>query len=155
MDLEPTVRATEMRRSAPFRQLAHLLHGAPADGAPMIEGKTRRRVAFVLLGVAAFVLKRSYGGPLAEVVHDWGGNFAVSFAVYFLSAIAAGRLGTGKLAAAAAALLAVDAFELTSGFGLMANVYDPVDLLANAVGIGVALLVDQVAWRLAAGRAPG
>ena len=121
----------------------------------MTTSHTVRRVGFALVGPAVLLAKRSYHGPFDETVGSYGGNFAVSFAVYFLSAIAAGRLGTGKLAAAAAALLAVDAFELTSGFGLMANVYDPVDLLANAVGIGVALLVDQVAWRLAAGRAPG
>ncbi len=47
---------------------------------------TRRHVVFVLAGVAVLLLKPHYHGPLARVVHDYGGNFAVSFAVYFLAA---------------------------------------------------------------------
>ncbi len=104
--------------------------------------RTGRNVGFVVLGVAALVTKPLYHGPLAQAVHAWGGNFAVSFAVYFLALIAAPRLAMGRLAAAASALLAVEAFELTNGFGVMSNVYDPLDLAANAAGVGAALLVD-------------
>lgn len=75
----------------------------------MTAGQTGRSVVLVLLGVAALVLKPHYDGPVAQVVHDYGGNFAVSFAVYFLAAIAASRRGLGRLAAAASALLAVEA----------------------------------------------
>jgi hypothetical protein len=99
-------------------------------------------VVLVLLGLAALLLKPAYHGPLAQAVNDWGGNFSVSFAVYFLAVIAATRYGLGRLAAAASALLVVEAFEVTNGFGVMSDVYDPVDLLANALGIGVALAVD-------------
>lgn len=108
----------------------------------MTARQTVRNVCLILLGVAVLVLKRLYHGPLAQVVYSYGGNFAVSFAVYFLAAIAAARLGWGRLAIAASALLAVEAFEITNGFGVMSNVYDPVDLIANAVGIAVALTLD-------------
>lgn len=118
------------------------------------------RVALVLAGVAVLVLKQWYAGPLAAAVHAWGGNVAVSFAVYFLATIAAGRLALPALAAAGSALLAVEAFEVTNGFGVMSNVYDPVDLLANAVGVGAALALDlalarATGRRRAAGLAPG
>jgi hypothetical protein len=49
--------------------------------------------------------------------------------------------------AATSALLIVEGFELTNGFGVMSNVYDPVDLLANAVGVGVALAIDVATAR--------
>ena len=42
-----------------------------------------RSIAFVLLGVAALVLKRYYAGPLQGVVWEYGGNVTASFAVYF------------------------------------------------------------------------
>jgi hypothetical protein len=110
--------------------------------------ETRRRVALVLLGVAAFLLKPAYRGPLAEVVHAYSGNVTVSFALYFLASIAAARHGLGRFAAAGAALLAVEVFEITNGFGVMANVYDPVDLVANAAGVGIALGVDALVERV-------
>ena len=120
----------------------------------MTTRETRRSVAFVLLGVAALVLKPYYYGPLDQALHDYGGSFAVSFAVYFLAAIVTSRVGLGRLAAAMSALLVVEAFELTNGFGIMSNVYDPGDLLANAAGICVALALD-VATRRPPARAKG
>lgn len=109
---------------------------------------TRRNVVFVLLGVAALLLKRHYSGPLAEAVHGYAGNLSVSFAVYFIVAAAAARHGWGVLGAAGSALLAVEAFEVTNGFGVMSNTYDPLDLLANAAGISLALAVDLATQRL-------
>ena len=94
----------------------------------------------VLAGVAVLVLKPHYHGPLARIFHDYGGNVAVSFAVFFLAL----RLGKGRWFAAASALLAVELFEIADGFGIMANVYDPVDLLANAAGIGLAFAIDSI-----------
>lgn len=44
-------------------------------------GRTRGRVVLALPGVAVFMMRRSYRGPPAQVVHSYGGNFAVSFAV--------------------------------------------------------------------------
>lgn len=43
------------------------------------------------------------------------------------------------MAVALSALLVVEAFELSDGFVVMSNVVDPLDLLANAAGIGLAL----------------
>lgn len=40
------------------------------------------------------------------------------------------------------ALTCVESFEAFDGFGLMANTYDPIDLLANAIGVGCALGLD-------------
>jgi hypothetical protein len=103
-----------------------------------------RAVGFILAGVALLVLKQLYHGPLAEPVHFYAGNLGVSFAVYFLVAVGGSRVPLPRWAIALIALLAVETFELTNGFGIMSNVYDPLDLVANALGIGVALLVDRV-----------
>ena len=43
---------------------------------------------------------------------------------------------------AVGALLTVELFELLNGFGVMSNVYDPWDYLANALGIGLAVGID-------------
>jgi hypothetical protein len=44
---------------------------------------------------------------------------------------------------AALALVIVEAFERANGFGLMTNVYDPLDLLANLVGTIAAYTIDR------------
>jgi hypothetical protein len=46
------------------------------------------------------------------------------------------------------ALLVVEIFELTDGFRIMANVYDPFDYLASALGVALAYLVDIFSTRL-------
>jgi hypothetical protein len=107
------------------------------------------RLGLALLGVGLLVAKPWYRGPLGDVVQSYGGNLTASFAVYFIVSIAASRHGFSRLAAASAALLAVEAFELTDGFGVMSNVFDPYDLLANLVGVAAAFAVDLAAARLA------
>jgi hypothetical protein len=108
-------------------------------------GKLRiRNVFFAVLGAVVLVLKPAYHGPLEGVVYSYAGNFSVSFALYFAALNATERHRFPRRTAALMTLLAVEAFELTDGFGLMANVFDPGDLLANAAGIVVALLVDVV-----------
>jgi hypothetical protein len=108
--------------------------------------RVQQCVLFVLIGTALLVLKPHYRGPLAPLVHDFGGNVAASFAVYFMAAQASFRLGKGRWLAVISALLAVELFEIADGFGFMTNVFDPFDLLANVVGIGLALAVDLLAW---------
>ncbi len=110
-----------------------------------------RNVLFILIGIAMLLLKSRYHGPLAAVVHDHGGNVGVSFSVYFLASRAVAQMLPGsdwntrhRLTAAALALLCVESFELLDGFGLMSNVYDPMDLLANAMGVAAALCIDSV-----------
>ena len=41
----------------------------------------------------------------------------------------------------------VEAFEATNGFGVMANTYDAVDFVANAAGVGVAVVIDVASSR--------
>ena len=108
----------------------------------MTKATTLRNVSFVLLGVIGLVLKSHYTGPFTDVVHSYLGNVAVSFAIYFLFLQQAGQWRVGKLPAAAAALVVVEAFEAFNGFGIMTNVYDTIDFLANAAGIGLAFALD-------------
>jgi hypothetical protein len=46
----------------------------------------------------------------------------------------------------------VDLFEVLNGFGVMHNVYDRVDLGANAAGIALAVASDVLANRVNSGR---
>ena len=108
------------------------------------------KVFFVLLGVAALVLKRHYSGPFMEIFRSYSGNVSASFAVYFLGRILTTGWKYEKFVTAGVALLAVDLFEITNGFGIMTNVYDPVDYVANAVGVVLGLAVDTLVglkWR--------
>lgn len=107
---------------------------------------------FVLLGVAGLLLKGHYAGPFQEAVYCHGGNVAASFAVYYIVLGLPFPPRCARLCAAGSALAVVELFELTDGFGVMTNVYDPVDLAANAVGVGIAVTVDVVASRV--GSAP-
>lgn len=107
-----------------------------------------RNVFFALLGAAGLVLKSSYAGPLQQIVRSYGGNLSVSFALYFALVSATRRYRHPRIIAALITLAAVTSFELTDGFGIMANVYDAVDLLANGAGVGSAVLVDLLSDRL-------
>lgn len=101
-----------------------------------------RNVVLALLGAAVLVLKPGYHGPGEGTVQAYAGNVAVSFALYFAAINATERFGRPRLLAAIAVLVAVVAFELADGFGVMANVFDPVDLYADAAGIALAVAVD-------------
>jgi hypothetical protein len=107
-----------------------------------------RNVVLALLGAAILVLKLEYHGPGEAVVHAYAGNVAVSFALYFAAINATERFRRPRLLAALGVLVAVEAFELSDGFGVMANVVDPVDLWANAVGIALAVAVDVLTARV-------
>jgi len=97
-----------------------------------------------LLGGAVLVLVPAYDGPLAELLGAYEGNVAVSFALYFAALSASARYRWPRLLAASATLLAVELFEATDGFGVMANTFDPIDFAANAAGVGLAIVVDVV-----------
>jgi hypothetical protein len=111
----------------------------------MLKNATVRSVFFVFIGIVILLLKRHYSGPFAEAVNAYVGNVSVSFAVYFIVGIAARERHLGKLLTAGVALLVVELFEATNGFGVMSNVYDQMDFIANVVGVGLALAVDTVA----------
>ena len=101
-----------------------------------------RNLAFILLGVLVLLFKRAYTGSYAELVNNYGSNFSVSFAVYFIAYLGFSSLPYPRLMSAVGALLAVELFEFLNGFGVMSNVYDPWDYLANALGIGLAVGID-------------
>jgi len=101
-----------------------------------------RNVFFALLGVAGLVIGGHYSGPYREAVHSYGGNIAASFAVYYVVALLPLAFRFRKLLTAGLALAVVELFEALNGFGVMTNVYDPVDFAANAVGIALALAMD-------------
>ena len=103
---------------------------------------TIRNVTLAVLGAFVLVVKAAYQGPLQEAVYAWAGNLAVSFALYFALLNTTVRWSRPRLYAAGLTLLVVEAFEATGGFGVMANVYDPFDFIANAAGVGLAVLVD-------------
>lgn len=103
---------------------------------------TLRNLAFIMLGVAVLVFKRHYSGPFEAAIHDYAGNVAVSFAVYFNALFGPVQFKYKRLLAAGLALAAVELFEVFDGFGIMANVYDSIDLVANAAGVLLALIVD-------------
>ena len=103
---------------------------------------TIRNVTLAVLGAFVLVVKAAYQGPLEEAVYAWAGNLAVSFALYFALLNTTVRWSRPRLYAAGLTLLVVEAFEATNGFGMLTNVYDPVDYVANAIGIGLAVLVD-------------
>lgn len=106
-----------------------------------------RNVVLALLGAAILVLKPAYHGPGEVAVQSYAGNVAVSFALYFAAINTTARFRRPRLLAALAALVVVEAFEIFDGFGVMANVVDPVDLVANMVGIALALAVDVLTAR--------
>jgi len=103
-----------------------------------------RNVFFVLLGVAGLILKGHYSGPCWEVVRSYGGNIAASFAAYFVISNLPFRSRFRRLLAGGLTLAVVELFEVSNGFGVMTNVYDRVDFIANAVGIALALAVDSL-----------
>jgi glycopeptide antibiotics resistance protein len=105
---------------------------------------TIRNVVLAILGAAVLVLKSAYDGPFEDALIAYAGNVAVSFALYFAAINATSAFRRPRLIAAALTLLVVELFEVTNGFGVMANVYDQADLIANAVGVGLAVIVDLV-----------
>ena len=101
-----------------------------------------RNVLCVLVGAAALALKKHYAGPGEQPVHNYGGNIAASFAVYFVFLQLPIPTVLKKPVAAGLALALVELFEAFDGFGVMTNTYDPFDFVANALGVGLALVVD-------------
>ena len=118
---------------------------------PMTARIRLRDLLMVLAGVACLLLKRWFAESLGDVAFSYAGNLSASFAVYFLVSIAATPKLT-RVMIAGIALLVVELFELTDGFGIMTNVYDPFDYLANALGVGLAYCVDAASLRLLRGK---
>ena len=101
-----------------------------------------RNTIFVLLGTAGLVLKSWFSGYLPDFVLNYAGNLCVSFAVYFIIKLSFAKMRFNRVIIAIIALLIVELFEATNGFGVMSNTYDRLDFLANALGITLAIVVD-------------
>jgi len=101
-----------------------------------------RNTIFVLLGTAGLVLKSWFSGCLPDFVLNYAGNLCASFAVYFIVRLASAKMRFNRVIIAITALLIVELFEATNGFGVMSNTYDHLDFLANALGITLAIVVD-------------
>ena len=110
-----------------------------------------RNVTFAVLGATALVFKHSYTGVGERFVYAYAGNFVVSFALYFALLGAVHMFRYPRPLAAACVFAVVTTFEMTNGFGVTANVYDPFDIAVNAAGIGFAVVVDMVSWRVLTG----
>jgi hypothetical protein len=114
-------------------------------GNPIMSGKEKfRNVLFILLGALVLVLKHNYNGPYVEIVKSYFGNLSVSFAIYFIVSFSSNNWGNNKFITAAIALIIVELFEITNGFGIMTNVFDTIDLFANLIGIILALVLDKL-----------
>lgn len=115
----------------------------------MISPRQIRDVLLILFGVAGLLSKRWLSESLGELIFSYLGNVTVSFAVYFWVSLAA-RQRLRRATLALLAILVVETFELTDGFGIMSNVYDRFDLLANALGVALALGADiglaRISW---------
>jgi len=107
-------------------------------------------VFFILLGSAVLAFKQQYTGPLRQIVHAYAGNLSVSFAVYFLCVNLPIQTKIKRPYAALLALLSVESFEAFNGFGVMANTYDPIDFIVNAIGVAFASALDTVLSRISA-----
>jgi hypothetical protein len=101
-----------------------------------------RNVGFIFFGVMILVFKSHYSGPAEVFVHSYAGNISVSFTVYFLALYVPIEYKHKKLFAAGFALAAVQLFEVFNGFGLMSNVYDSMDLIANFAGVAAGFALD-------------
>jgi len=106
-----------------------------------------RNVLFILLGAIVLVLKHNYNGPFTEIIKSYAGNISISFAVYFIIGFSSHNWKKIKLITATMALLIVELFEITNGFGIMENVFDTIDLFANFIGIFLALFLDHILGR--------
>ncbi len=126
-------------------EAAHPANESPMKNIPRSTSTTAgkaRNVLCVLVGTAALVLKKYYDGPGERLVHNYGGNIAASFAVYFVLLQLPIPTVLKKPVSAGLALALVELFEAFDGFGVMLNTYDPFDFVANALGVGLALIVD-------------
>ena len=110
----------------------------------MLKNEKIRNVIFILLGVLLLLIKPHYNGPFFDIVKSYLGNISISFSVYFIISFYSTHWKMNKLITALIALLIVELFEVLNGFGIMTNVYDEVDLLANLLGVIFALSIDLI-----------
>jgi len=120
----------------------------------MLKNVKLRNLVFILFGVILLIIKPHYNGPFPDIVRSYLGNFSISFAVYFIVQFNDYIWKANKLITAFIALVVVDLFELTNGFGVMTNVYDGIDLLVNFIGVLLALVLDIVTFKFTLANKP-
>jgi hypothetical protein len=107
----------------------------------MISPYRALNVIFVLIGVAGLLLRSWFSESIPDFAFSYLGNVSVSFAVYFIVRLAV-RDKLNMILSALLAIFIVEVFEATNGFGIMTNVYDHIDYVANAIGVALAFVVD-------------
>jgi hypothetical protein len=93
-----------------------------------------RNVVMVPIGTIALLNKSWFSDSIGDLAYAYLGNLAASFAIYFVVAIAV-HPRLHRIWTAVVTLVIVEVFELTNGFGVMTDVFDPFDYLANGIGI--------------------
>jgi hypothetical protein len=106
-----------------------------------------RDVIFVFIGVTALLFKSWFSDSLPDFAFSYLGNLSVSFAVYFLVRLASHHR-FNMILSAIVAIVIVEVFEAANGFGIMTNVYDQLDYVANALGVALAVAVDVVSLKM-------
>ena len=106
-----------------------------------------RYIAMILVGVTGLLAKSWFRNSIGNLGHSYLGNISASFAVYYLVAFAV-TPWLNRFWVSVISLSIVELFELTNGFGVMTNVYDPYDYVANILGIALAFLVDFLSSRI-------
>lgn len=109
-----------------------------------------RNFFFVFLGIVGLLFVFWYDSePYYEFIHSYGGNFTASFAFYFIFQNALARYRASRVTNALATLFVAEIFEATDGFfGMMVNTYDPMDYVANALGVALAYGLDILVARI-------
>lgn len=115
---------------------------SPQAGFALEPFQKARNLVCVFIATGLFLLKGSYSGPLHELVHAYGGNVSVSFALFFVFRNLSLPERMGRVLPAVIVLVVVELFEIMDGFGYMVNTYDPYDLIANAVGVVLGFWLD-------------
>lgn len=120
----------------------------PAQGFYSMNTRQKiRNILMVLLGTIALLSKTWFRASIGDLGHAYLGNLAASFATFFLVTFAVSPW-LHRIWIAFIALVIVELFELTNGFAVMTNVYDPFDYLANGIGIALAYCADLVLTRM-------
>ena len=101
------------------------------------------RILCIAIGVGGLLFSRHYSGVGASFLQAYGANVSVSFAAYFLLRILNLPPRGSKYAAALYAFLAVSAQEVAQALRLYPGMFDALDFLFDAAGVGLALVIDM------------
>lgn len=103
--------------------------------------KTKKLIC-IAIGVAGLLFCGQYAGPGAGFLHSHGANVTFSFGAYFILSLCRLPLIERKPINAAYTFLGVSVQEVAQGLELYPGIFDPLDFLANAVGVCCAWVAD-------------